>query len=93
MYFMHGVLRLPIMAPGDRFLPAVLREQAESEMEGGAEFHRTGGMPVRWLRARPVRFRCENGHVREKFLKSQSLQRPACWLCSARVWVTWPEDE
>jgi hypothetical protein len=50
------------------------------------------GLPERWLDAKPVKFRCENGHVSRMYCKSDRLGYNACLECSTRVYITFPED-
>ena len=53
------------------------------------------GLPVRWLDAKPVLFRCENekGHVSRWYVKSERLGYNACPACEKPVWTTFPEDK
>lgn len=48
------------------------------------------GLPERWLD--DPTWRCENGHVSKRFLKSDGLGRDACLECHGKVWLTFPGD-
>ena len=48
------------------------------------------GLPERWL-DNPT-FRCEGGHVRTWYIKSERLGYSACKKKKKMVWTTFPED-
>jgi hypothetical protein len=59
-----------------------------------ADQHESGprflGAPERWLD--DPTWRCENGHVSKRYLKSERLGRSACLECEGHLWLTFPED-
>ena len=63
-----------------------------SAKETGEKFM---GVPVRWLDAKPVLFRCESekGHVSRWYIKSEQLRDNVCPECKKPVWITFPEDK
>lgn len=85
VFFANGHMR-PVMTED---APEVVREAL---MAARGPRHEETGIPWRWLRG-CGNYRCERGHVLTFFLKSRFLDRPACWVCHARVWVTFPEDQ
>ncbi len=48
------------------------------------------GLPERWLD--DPHWRCPNGHVSTRYLKSEELGRDACLECRGVLWTTFPED-
>lgn len=62
-------------------------EEADAK-ETGTRFM---GMPDRWLD--DPTWRCANGHVSKRYLKSEELGRAACLECRAQIWLTFPEDD
>jgi hypothetical protein len=49
------------------------------------------GLPDRWFAAGPV-FRCENGHVSYRILKTDEGDRCLAAHCDGRTRITFPED-
>jgi hypothetical protein len=63
--------------------------RAIADAEGGPMFM---GWPDRWWDAHT--WRCDNGHVSTRVLRSEALGRDACLAgqCRAPVHLTFPED-
>lgn len=51
------------------------------------------GIPDRWFAAPGPLFRCTQGHVSARVLKSEALGRDACLACMEPVLITFPEDK
>lgn len=49
------------------------------------------GLPERWLDS--PHYRCEEGHISTRYLKSERLGRSACLACGGALWLTFPEDK
>lgn len=71
------------------------RPQILIDMDAKEMGERFLGLPVRWLDAKPVLFRCESdkGHVSRWYVKSERLGYNACPVCEAPMWTTFPEDK
>lgn len=65
--------------------PAIIEEALAKE--AGERFM---GMPERWYD--DPHWRCENGHVSTRYLKSSALGRDACLACFGWLFLTFPED-
>jgi hypothetical protein len=66
--------------------PQVIIEADEKET--GPRFM---GLPDRWY-DNPT-WRCENGHVSKRYLKSEKYNGNVCLACFSSVWLTFPEDK
>lgn len=53
--------------------------------------NRFSGRPERWWN--DPHWRCENGHVSTRYLKSEELGTDVCLSCRGWIWLTFPEDK
>ena len=65
----------------------VLRLRLYADAEDGPTFM---GWPDRWWD--DPHWRCTNGHVSTRVLRSEGLRRDACLACMAPLTLTFPED-
>ena len=73
----------------DEDLDAFVQEAIDKERNAGAPMFM--GRPDRWFEA-PL-WRCRNGHVSKRFLRSEGANADLCLACGCRVRLTFPEDE
>jgi hypothetical protein len=62
----------------------------DAEAEAGAPMFM--GIPDRWYELPGPKYRCENGHVSSRVLKSER-GRDSCLACGGRLLMTFPEDD
>lgn len=72
-------------------LLAELGRRASEEINAGGETFL--GVPDRWLEPPGPKYRCMNGHVSRRVLKSEAAGRDLCLACHGRLTLTFPEDE
>ena len=65
--------------------PRIIKE-ADAKETG----ERFMGLPDRWFDS--PRWRCRNGHVSIRYLKSEAVGADLCLACGEYVWLTFPED-
>lgn len=73
-----------------RLVELLANRDAMAASEPGPRFM---GIPDRWFAAPGPLFRCTQGHVSARVLKSEALGRDACLACMEPVLITFPEDK
>ncbi len=78
--------------PEEKFdIPIKILYKIEEEKQLGNEFFMD--LPDRWYEKPGPKWRCSNGHVSVRYLKSERLGYNACLECFEPVHLTFPEDE